>query len=51
MPVYQNKQTKKWKYRVYATDIFGNRKQFEKEGNARGYGKRRKPKRIGLWLA
>ena len=34
MPVYQNKQTKKWKYRVYATDIFGNRKQFEKGGFA-----------------
>lgn len=34
MPVYQNKQTKRWKYRVYANDIFGNRKQFEKGGFA-----------------
>lgn len=32
MPVYQNKKTKKWEYRTYANDIYGNRKQFEKGG-------------------
>ena len=32
MPVYQNKKTKKWEYRTYADDIYGNRKQFEKGG-------------------
>ncbi len=32
MPVYQNKNNKTWKYRTYATDIYGNRKQFEKGG-------------------
>ena len=32
MPVYQNKKTKKWEYRAYANDIYGNRKQFEKTG-------------------
>ena len=30
MPVYQNEKTRKWKYRTYATDIYGNHKQFEK---------------------
>jgi len=32
MPVYQNKITKLWKYRVYANDIYGVRRQFEKGG-------------------
>ena len=32
MPVYQNKTTKLWKYRVYANDIYGVRRQFEKSG-------------------
>ena len=32
MPVYQDKKTKNWKFRVYADDIFGNRKQFERTG-------------------
>lgn len=32
MPVYQDKKTKKWKFRVYADDVFGNRKQFERKG-------------------
>ncbi len=32
MPVYQNKKTKLWKYRTYAYDVYGNRKQFEKGG-------------------
>ena len=32
MPQYQNKKTKLWKYRTYAYDIYGNRKQFEKGG-------------------
>lgn len=32
MPVYQDKKTKKWKFRTYADDIFGNRKQFERKG-------------------
>ena len=34
MPVYQDKKTKKWKSRVYADDVFGNRKQFERTGFA-----------------
>lgn len=34
MPVYQDKKTKKWKFRVYADDVFGNRKQFERTGFA-----------------
>jgi len=34
MPVYQDKKTKKWKFRVYADDIYGNRKQFERKGFA-----------------
>ena len=34
MPVYQDKKTKKWKFRVYANDVFGNRKQFERTGFA-----------------
>lgn len=32
MPVYQNEKTRKWKYRTYATDIYGNHRQFEKGG-------------------
>ena len=32
MPQYQSKKTKLWKYRTYAYDIYGNRKQFEKGG-------------------
>lgn len=32
MPVYQDKKTKKWKFRVYADDIYGNHKQFERKG-------------------
>ena len=32
MPTYQNKKTKLWEYRVYANDIYGNRKQYEKGG-------------------
>lgn len=31
MPVYQDKNTKKWKVRVYVTDIYGNRKQIERK--------------------
>jgi len=31
MPVYQNKETKKWKFRVYTDDVYGNRKQFERK--------------------
>jgi len=31
MPVYQDKNTKKWKVRVYVTDIHGNRKQVERK--------------------
>lgn len=34
MPVYQDKKTKNWKFRVYTDDIFGNRKQFERTGFA-----------------
>ena len=34
MPVYQNKKNGTWKYRVYAEDIYGQRKQFEKSGFA-----------------
>ena len=34
MPVYQDKKTKNWKFRVYADDVFGNRKQFERTGFA-----------------
>lgn len=34
MPVYQDKKTKKWKFRVYADDVFGNRKQYERKGFA-----------------
>lgn len=30
MPVYQDKKTKKLKFRTYADDIYGNRKQFER---------------------
>lgn len=33
MPVYQDKNTKKWKVRVYVTDIYGNRKQIERNGS------------------
>ena len=32
MPVYQDKRTKKWKFRVYADDVYGNRKQYERKG-------------------
>lgn len=32
MPVYQDKKTKKWYYRAYADDVYGNHKQFEKHG-------------------
>lgn len=32
MPVYQDKQTKRWKYRTYAEDIYGIRKQYQKGG-------------------
>ncbi len=32
MPVYKNKKTNQWKYRTYANDIYGNRKQYEKGG-------------------
>ena len=31
MPVYQNKKTKKWKFRTYAEDVYGNHKQFERK--------------------
>lgn len=31
MPAYQDKKTKKWKFRTYADDIYGNRKQFERK--------------------
>lgn len=34
MPVYQDKKTKKWFFRTYADDIYGNRKQFERKGFA-----------------
>ncbi len=29
MPAYQDKKSKHWYYRVYATDSFGNRKQYQ----------------------
>ncbi len=32
MPAYQNKKTKKWYFRTYADDPFGNRKQYERSG-------------------
>jgi len=32
MAVYQNKKTKKWFYRTYKNDIYGNRKQYYKSG-------------------
>ena len=32
MPVYQDKKTKKWSFRTYADDIYGNRKQYERVG-------------------
>ena len=32
MPAYQNKKTKLWKFRTYAEDVYGNRKQYEKGG-------------------
>lgn len=32
MPVYQDKKTKKWKFRTYCDDVYGNRKQFERKG-------------------
>lgn len=32
MPAYQDKKTKKWSFRTYADDIYGNRKQFERNG-------------------
>lgn len=32
MPTYQDKKTKKWKFRVYANDIYGHRKQYERKG-------------------
>lgn len=32
MPVYQDMKTKKWKFRTYADDVYGNRKQFERKG-------------------
>ena len=32
MPVYKNKKTNLWKYRVYADDVYGVRRQFEKGG-------------------
>ena len=32
MPVYYNEGKKTWKYRTYADDVYGNRKQFEKSG-------------------
>ena len=31
MPVYQDKKTKKWLFRTYADDIYGNHKQFERK--------------------
>lgn len=34
MPVYQDKKTKKWSFRTYADDIYGNHKQFERKGFA-----------------
>lgn len=34
MPVYQDKKTKKWLFRTYADDIYGNHKQFERKGFA-----------------
>ena len=32
MPAYQNKRTKKWQFRVYAEDSFGNKRQYERSG-------------------
>jgi len=32
MPVYQNKETKLWKFRTYTEDLYGQRKQFQKSG-------------------
>lgn len=32
MPVYQDKNSKHWYYRVYANDSFGNRKQYQNGG-------------------
>lgn len=32
MPVYQDKKTKKWSFRTYASDVYGNRKQYERNG-------------------
>ena len=32
MPVYQDKKTKKWSFRTYANDVYGNRKQYERNG-------------------
>lgn len=32
MPQYKDKRNGKWKYRTYACDAFGNRKQYEKTG-------------------
>ena len=34
MPVYQDKKTKKWFFRTYADDPYGNRKQYERSGFA-----------------
>lgn len=31
MPVYRNEKTKKWKFRTYTEDVYGNRKQFERK--------------------
>lgn len=32
MPTYYNKKSNTWKYRTYVTDVFGNKKQIEKDG-------------------
>lgn len=32
MPTYYNEKKYTWKYRVYVTDVFGNKKQIEKDG-------------------
>ena len=32
MPVYQDKKSKLWYFRCYCNDIYGNRKQFQRNG-------------------
>lgn len=32
MPVYRDNKTKTWYFRTYANDVYGNRKQFERDG-------------------